>query len=82
MSLYDEMKAAGLVIGNHYSDLYVKDTPEAWAIYAKYKGVHARPDRFISQTGEGPCLDFAFAYTPYWDEVNAKIEARRNARNG
>lgn len=69
MSLYTEMRDAGLVVGNHYSDLYVKDTPQAWEIYAKYKAGMARPQRFVSNTGEGPCLDFAFAYDPYWDKI-------------
>lgn len=67
MSLYTEMLAAGLVVGNHCSDLYVKDTPEAWAIFERYKHKVSRPERFISNTGEGPCLDFAFLYEPYWD---------------
>lgn len=75
MSLYAEMLAAGLVIGNHYSDLYVKDTPEAWAIFDKYKDGMSRPQRFISNTGEGPCLDFAFQYEPYWEAKRATTSA-------
>ena len=68
MSLYTEMLAAGLVVGNHESDLYVKDTPEAWAIFEPYKDTMSRPQRFVSNIeGEGPCLDFAFAYDPFWD---------------
>jgi hypothetical protein len=80
MSLYEEMQAAGLVVGNRYSDLHVKDTPEAWAIFEKYADRHARPQRFVSLLGEGPCLDIPFAYIPYWDEVNEKIERRRAAK--
>ena len=76
MSIYDEMLEAGLVIGNHFSDLYVKDTPAAWAIFEKYRGDLSRPQRFVSNTGEGPCLDFAFCYSPYWDQINAKVAAR------
>ena len=67
MTIYDDMIAAGEEVASHYSDLYVKDTPEAWAIFDKYKDVMSRPQRFISNTGEGPCLDFAFAFDPYWD---------------
>lgn len=78
MTLYDEMLAAGLVVGHHASDLYVKDTPEAWAILAPHLPTMSRPQRFKSNIeGEGMCLDIPFGYTPFWDAVNAKVEARK-----
>jgi hypothetical protein len=76
-SLYEEMLEAGLFVGSHYSDLYVKDTPEAWAILKKHGS--CRPDRFVSNTGEGRCLDIPFGYTPYWDKLTnpkTRSEAR------
>jgi hypothetical protein len=80
MSLYAEMLAAGLVVGNHSSDLYTLDTPKAWEIFEKYKDSMSRPQRFVSNTGEGRCLDFAFCYTPFWDEINNKVLKIQQAR--
>ena len=36
MSLHADLKAAGLVTGTHYSDLYALDTPQARAILAAH----------------------------------------------
>ena len=77
MSLYDEMLAAGQVTGNHYSDLYTKDTPEAWAIYAKYKDTMSRPQRFRDNITREMSLDFAFCYAPYWDAIYNKTAVRQ-----
>lgn len=70
MSIYEEMRDAGLVLGNHCSDLHVKDSPEAWAIIEKHKSSLCRATRFISNiAGEGLCIELAFAYDPYWDKM-------------
>lgn len=62
MSLHQEMLDAGLVIGHHESDLYVKDCPEAWAILENHPIHKSNAERFHSQTGEGACLDIPFMY--------------------
>lgn len=62
MSLHKEMLEAGLVIGHHESDLYVKNCPEARKILERYPIAKANAEPFVSETGEGPCLDIPFMY--------------------
>lgn len=64
MSLHQRMKNAGLVVGHHESDLYVRNTPEARKILEEYPLAQKIAERFISETGEGPCLDIPFNYDP------------------
>ena len=64
MDLYDALVAAGCEIDNHYSDLYVKATPEALAIVKNYPD-HSRSVFHHQETGE-VWLDFPFRFTPYW----------------
>lgn len=62
MSLHQEMLDAGLVIGHHESDLYVKACPEAWAILERHPIHKSNAKPFFSETGEGPLLDIPFMY--------------------
>ena len=73
MTIYTEMFEAGLVVGHHYTDMFVKDVPEAWAIYEKFKDKISMPVRFKSNfEGEGWLLDFALCYDPEWERLNKK----------
>ncbi len=65
MSLYKELKAAGVPMANHYSDLYVPVTPETRAIIRKYRpgGVSV----FTNQVEGGAWFDVPFAFEPYWE---------------
>lgn len=63
-SLYDEMKAAGLVTSTHHTDLYVRDCPHARAILAKHG---KKPDgwnvqQFRDEVSGLASLDIPFAY--------------------
>ena len=62
MSLHKEMLEAGLVIGHHESDLYVRNCPEAWEILSRHPIAKANAQRFVSELGDGPCLDIPFMY--------------------
>lgn len=64
MSIYSEMKQAGIETDHHYSDLYVIDCPEARAILANHgKKVDGwNVQRFTSQIDGKPWLDVAFSY--------------------
>ena len=70
MSLHQEMRDAGLVVGHHESDLYVKNCQAAWDILARYPIAKANAERFTSETGEGPCLDIPFMYEKELGDAN------------
>ena len=67
VSLYDRMKAAGVEIDHHESDLYVPVNQTTEAIIAQYR-FKSNVTRFISQIDRKPWFDIPFAYQPYWDE--------------
>lgn len=66
MHIYDELKAAGVPLDSHESDLYAKATPAAQAIIDRWEHrANVRP--FISQIDGSRWLDLPFAYKPFWD---------------
>lgn len=73
MSLYQQLKAAGVPLSNHESDLYVKDTPEAVVILVangKTPGAFGC-ERFRSRIDEAYWFDVPFMYDPYWEKRQA-----------
>lgn len=67
MDLYDELKAAGIPLDSHESDLYVLATPEAHAILKKHGKTGALLSSFISQIDGRRWYDVPFAYKPFWE---------------
>ncbi len=65
MTIYDEMKAAGLVTGSHESDLYVLDTLEAREILKRRDHSFSG---FRNEVDGNRNLDIPFAYQPFWDD--------------
>jgi hypothetical protein len=70
-SLYEQLKAAGCEIGSHYSDLYVKATPDSSRIIAEYRksskiGAVANVTVFKNQISGEPWYDISFHYDPFW----------------
>lgn len=65
MSIYEQMKAAGIETDNHESDLYVPATPESKEIIKSY---HHREivTSFISQIDGKLWYDIPFAFDPWW----------------
>ena len=69
MSIYEELKNAGVPLDNHESDLYAKVTPESREIVRKYyKLPTVSVHTFRSQIDHELWYDIAFAYTPWWEE--------------
>ena len=64
INVYDELKAAGIPIDNHESDLYALYTPDSIRI-VKESG-HSWTV-FVSQIDGKLWLDIPFAYSPFWD---------------
>ena len=67
MTIYDQMKAAGVQISNHESDLYVPVTPETTAIVNGY-AFKSNVTRFTSNIDKKQWYDIPFAYAPWWSE--------------
>lgn len=62
-SLYSELLAAGVEMGNHYSDLYVKASPASLGIILRHR---APVNPFRSNIDGSMWYDVPFAYDPYW----------------
>lgn len=63
MTLYEQLKMAQCQTDNHYSDLYVKDTPNARAIFRKNR----TPFRcFVNNLDNDFWFEVPFAYDPFW----------------
>ena len=71
MTIYEQLKAAGVPISSHESDLYAKKTPESQAIIAAYefKGI---VKTFISQIDKTVWYDIPFAYDPFWEKAASR----------
>jgi hypothetical protein len=72
LSIYTDLKEAGVRIESHASDLYCPDTPLTRHIIErngrKIDGWNVK--RFLS--GKDVWLDVAFAYEPYWESKEVK----------
>lgn len=70
MSLYTDLKALGVPMDSHESDLYCKATPEALALL---KSSGRRWHYFHNQvTGDVWC-DVPFAFEPWWEAHTRKV---------
>ena len=65
--IYDKLKAAGIPLDSHESDLYAKVTPESKKIIADYEFKN-NVKTFRSQIDKEGWYDIPFAYKPYWDK--------------
>lgn len=66
MAIYDDLKAAGVPLDHHESDLYAKVCPESRAIVARYE--HRRIVRLFRSAIDGDLwYDIPFAYLPWWE---------------
>lgn len=67
MSLFDEIKAAGIPFANHETDLYIPATEQTRAILAKYTLENGNKTTFTNQVEGGLWYDVPFAYLPAWE---------------
>ena len=80
-SIYEDLKAAGVPMDNHESDLYAKVTPESSAIVAKYEWKD-NVKIFTSQIDHLQWYDIPFAYSPWWQRKMEKNKKQvENGRN-
>lgn len=74
MTLYDELKAAGVEIDNHESDLYFPVTEATKAILAKpeHKAHRKIATAFLSNVTHTLWFDVPFAFEPWWERKAAQ----------
>jgi len=72
MELFEKLKASGVKIDHHYSDLYCEDTEEAWAIIKEY------PEWdyicYFDDIDKNKWLEIPFAYSPHWADKQSIID--------
>ena len=66
-TIYEDLKAAGVKLNSHESDLYAKVTPESKAIVDKYEYKN-NVRQFNSQIDGQQWYDIPFAYDPFWEK--------------
>ena len=69
-TIYDELKAAGVPLDSHESDLYAKVTDISREIMLRRPvtdPIRRNVRVFVSQIDERLWYDIPFAYTPWWE---------------
>jgi hypothetical protein len=66
--IYYQLKAAGVPMDNHESDLLVQMTPESTAIVNEYE-FKQNVRTFHCQTDRTTWYEIPFAYLPYWADI-------------
>ena len=68
-SLYEAIKAAGIEISSHESDLYFPATEKSRAILRQFPLSRRNASTFTNQGSGTPgnWFDVPFAFMPYWD---------------
>ncbi len=67
MTIYADMKATGVQIDNHESDLYVPVTLETSAVIRKWQHSINGVTVFKSNVDGQPWYDVPFMYEPFWN---------------
>ncbi len=74
MSLYTDLKAAGVPLDSHESDLYAKATPEAKNIIEGWHDYAHSAKMFKSQIDGEWWFDIPFAFEPFWEAKQRGIQ--------
>ncbi len=72
MSIYEQMKQAGVQIDHHESDLYVPVNEITRPILETYK-YRCNVTTFICNIDKKLWYDIPFAYTPFWERKAGKL---------
>lgn len=72
MSLYTDLKDAGIECESYQSDLHIPDTIEAREILKRHPEHDRNAKRFRSEIDGRMYLDVPFAFDPYWEEKAGK----------
>ena len=75
MSIYQQMKAAGVPVESHASDLYVPDTPQVREILQRFGRNPGTVLSFTSQIDGKRWFDIPFAHDPFWERSGASDAA-------
>lgn len=67
MSIYTEMKEAGVKMSSHESDLYVPVNEVTSALVSVYEHMN-NVTTFISNIDRKAWYDIPFAFDPYWEK--------------
>jgi hypothetical protein len=71
VTLYERLKAAGVPLDSHCSDLYAKITPAATAIIVEWQRANkTNVSIFRSLLDNDVWYDIPFAYDPYWTKAS------------
>jgi hypothetical protein len=67
--LYGKAVALGLVLSHWQSDLYIQDSPEAFALVKLYKETTGfGVTKFVSPMDKRMWYEVPFQYSPHWDK--------------
>ena len=79
MSIYDDLKNAGVQLDNHYSDLYALANDDCRRIVSEHqKAENIGPVSMFKSNIDGLMwYDIPFAYLPYWENSIQKAVARK-----
>lgn len=67
-TLYEQLRAIGAEIDNHYSDLYVRVTPETTKLVRASGLVHST---FWCERTSAAWFDIFGAYDPFWTRAKS-----------
>lgn len=67
MDIYEQLKAVGVPIGSHESDLYAEVNAKSREIVSGYE-YKCNVTTFRNQITGTLWYDIPFAYTPFWDQ--------------
>jgi hypothetical protein len=67
LTIYEALKAAGVPLDSHESDLYALVTPESTRIVEAYR-FRSNVTTFVSQIDKKRWYDIPFAYLPFWEK--------------
>ena len=70
MSIYEQMRKAGVATFSHESDLYVKATDESTRILNEYEHHKKAATTFVHNGATW--YDIPFAYDPFWGKKLAR----------
>ena len=66
MTIYEQLKAAGVETSHHESDLYARITPDSRAIIDAWE-FRSNVTTFTADDGSGRWFELPFAYDPAWE---------------
>lgn len=78
-NVYEDLKAAGIPIANHESDLYFPVTEQSTRILSDYPLHKGNATVFTNQVEGGQWYDVPFAYVPWWTRRQKPTLAKAQA---